>query len=103
MRKLLYRGSANWIIASLPCLIWVIRTILLMVIMVVRVGMVVAARAVLTGRLGPHSTAGLAGMSAAILPVPQLGPVIGDSQPELGDQRRLIGGPVGEHCAHAGP
>jgi hypothetical protein len=73
------------------------------VIMVVRMGMVVVVGAALTGRLIPDSTTWLAGMAAATLAVPQLGPVVGDDHPELGRQGRLIGRPVGEHCAQAGP
>jgi hypothetical protein len=63
---------------------------------------IVLSGSALTGRLAPHSTAGLAVMAAALLTVANLEEVVGYDHPKLGAEGRLIGRPVGEHGAKAG-
>jgi hypothetical protein len=50
---------------------------------VVAVGMVIGGGAALTGRIGRHSTAGLAMVAAATLMVAQLDQGVGRSHPQL--------------------
>jgi hypothetical protein len=52
--------------------------------LIVVVRMVVGGGSVLTGRIGRHSTAGLAIVAAASLPVAQLDEGVGHNQPQLG-------------------
>jgi hypothetical protein len=59
--------------------------------------------AALTGRLGPHSTAGLAMVAATVLAGADLREVVRDDHPQLRGERRLVGGPVRERGAEAGP
>jgi hypothetical protein len=73
-----------------------------MTVVMVVVVRVVFFRAALTGRLGPHSTAGLAVMAAALLMVANLEEVVGYDHPKLGAEGRFICRPVGEHGDKAG-
>jgi hypothetical protein len=50
----------------------------------------------LTGRVGRHSTAGLAAVAAASLALAQLEEGIGRSHPQLGSEGGVVGGPVGK-------
>jgi hypothetical protein len=82
-----------------------IQAVLGTLVMAVRMRMVVVVVVVcaaLTGRPGLHSTAGLAEIATAILPVPHLDPVIGNEHPEFGAKGCLVRRPVGEHCSQAG-
>jgi hypothetical protein len=72
----------------------------MVVMMIVRV--VTGRVAALTGRLGPHSTAGLAVVAATVLPGADLGEVVRDDHPQLRGERRVVGGPVRERGAEAG-
>jgi hypothetical protein len=54
--------------------------------MVVVVRMVIGGGPALTGRIGRHSTAGLAVVAAATLMVAQLDQGIGRSHPQLGSE-----------------
>ena len=70
--------------------------------LIVVVTMVVAVRTVsrggsaLTGRIGRHSTTGLALVAAASLAPAQLDEGVGRSHPQLGGEGGVIGGPVGQ-------
>jgi hypothetical protein len=55
----------------------------------------------LTGRIGWHSTAGLAVVAAATLMVAQLDQGVGRSHPQLGSERGVAGDPVGQQGARA--
>jgi hypothetical protein len=68
---------------------------LIMVVPVV-VRMVVRGGSALTGRVGRHSTAGLAVVAAASLASAQLEKGIGRSHPQLRRERRIVGSPVGQ-------
>lgn len=50
----------------------------------------------LTGRRGRHSTAGLAVVPAAVLPVPNLGEVVLDRHAQLAEERRVVSPEVGD-------
>jgi hypothetical protein len=71
----------------------------LFVIVTVVVWVVFGGRTALTGRVGRHSTAGLAVIAAASLALAQLDEGIGRSHPQLRHEGRVVGGPVG----HEGP
>jgi hypothetical protein len=66
------------------------------VIVSVVVRMVFGGGSALTGRVGRHSTAGLAVVAAASLAFAQLDEGIGGSHPQLGREGGVVGGPVGE-------
>ena len=66
----------------------------LSVIVPVVVRMISGGRSALTGRVGRHSTAGLAVIAAASLVPAQLDEGIGRSHPQLRRERRVVGGPV---------
>jgi hypothetical protein len=66
------------------------------VIVSVVVRMVLGGGSALTGRVGRHSTAGLAVVAAASLAFAQLDEGIGRSHPQLGREGGVVGGPVGE-------
>src|SRR5262249_58717651 len=70
--------------------------------MVVVVGMVSCGGPALTGRIGRHSTAGLAAIAAAALMVAQLDQGVGRGHPELGSERGIGGGPVGKQRRRTG-
>jgi hypothetical protein len=59
------------------------------VVVVVRI--VVSGKAALTGRIGRHSTAGLAVVAAAGLVGAQLDEGVGDGQPQLRSERGVVG------------
>jgi hypothetical protein len=65
------------------------------VIVAVVMRMISGGRSALTGRVGRHSTAGLAVIAAASLVLAQLDEGIGRSHPQLHREGRVIGGPVG--------
>jgi hypothetical protein len=69
--------------------------------MVVIVRMVFCGAA-LTGRLRPHSTAGLSVMATALLTVANLEEAVGYDHPKLGAEGCLISRPVGEHGSKVG-
>src|SRR5262249_62032333 len=58
--------------------------------------LVVGGGSALTGGVGRHSTAGLAGIAAATLVVAQLGQGVGHGHPQLGSGRGLGAWPVGK-------
>jgi hypothetical protein len=66
--------------------------------MIVAVVMRVALRGVsaLTGRVGRHSTAGLAVVAAARLVLAQLEEGVGRSHPQFRREGGVVSGPVGE-------
>jgi type IV secretory pathway VirB2 component (pilin) len=68
---------------------------------VVVVGMVICGGSALTGRIGWHSTAGLAVVAAANLVVAQLEEGVGRSHPQLGSERGVVSGPVGKEGPRA--
>jgi hypothetical protein len=63
------------------------------VVVVMRV--VIGGGSALTGRIGRHSTAGLAVVAAAALVGAQLDQGVGHGHPQLCGERGLVGGPVG--------
>ena len=65
--------------------------------MVVTVAVIVMMMTARTGRIGRHSTTGLAGVPAARLALAQLDQRVGHSQPQLDAKRRVVGRPVREH------
>jgi hypothetical protein len=73
------------------------------VAVVVVVAIVVSGKAALTGRLGRHSTPGLAVVAAARLVVAQLDEGVGDGHPQFHREGGVVGGPVTEEGLHAGP
>jgi hypothetical protein len=68
---------------------------LIMVVPVV-VRMIIRGGSALTGRVGRHSTAGLAVVAAASLASAQLEEGIGRSHPQFRREGRVVGGPVGQ-------
>ena len=66
------------------------------VIVPVVVRMVSGGRSALTGRVGRHSTAGLAVVAAARLVPAQLDEGVGRSHPQFRRERRVVGDPVGQ-------
>jgi hypothetical protein len=70
--------------------------LIVVVPVVVVVRMVFRGGAALTGRVGRHSTAGLAVVAAASLVVAQLDEGVGRSHPQLGSKGGVVGGPVGK-------
>ena len=68
----------------------------LIVIMPVMVRMVVRGGSALTGRVGRHSTPGLAVVAAACLAAAQLDEGVGRSHPQLDREGRVVAGPVGQ-------
>lgn len=70
---------------------------------VVAVRMLVCGRSALTGRIGRHSTTGLAVIPAASLAVAQLDEGVGHSHPQLDSERGIVGGPVGNQGPRAWP
>ena len=58
--------------------------------------MVIRGGSALTGRVGRHSTAGLAVVAAASLVFAQLDEGVGRSHPQLGSEWGVVGGPVGK-------
>src|SRR6516225_11169323 len=56
-----------------------------------------------TGRIGRHSTAGLAVVPAASLAGAQLDEGVGYGHPQLDSERGIVGRPVGEHGPRAWP
>ena len=68
---------------------------------VVVVRMIIRGGPALTGRIGRHSTAGLAVVAAATLLVAQLDQSVGRSHPQLGSERGVVGDPVGKQGARA--
>jgi hypothetical protein len=60
------------------------------------VRMVFRGVSALTGRVGRHSTPGLAVVTAARLALAQLEEVVGHSHPQLGREGGVVGGPVGQ-------
>jgi hypothetical protein len=69
---------------------------LIVVVLVVAVRMIICGGSALTGRIGRHSTAGLAVVAAATLVPAQLDQGIGCSHPYLRCERGVVGGPVGK-------
>jgi hypothetical protein len=65
--------------------------------------LVVGGKAALTGRIGRHSTAGLAVVAAARLMVAQRDDGVGDGHSQLRSERGVVGGPVGEEGLGASP
>jgi hypothetical protein len=75
----------------------------LFMIVAVVVRMVSGGRSALTGRVGRHSTAGLAVVAAASLVLAQLDEGIGHSHPQLHREGRVVGGPVGQESPRVWP
>ena len=75
----------------------------LFMIVTVVVRVVSGGRSALTGRVGRHSTAGLAVVAAASLVLAQLDEGIGHSHPQLHREGRVIGGPVGQESPRVWP
>jgi hypothetical protein len=73
----------------------------LIVIVPVVVRVVFRGGAALTGRVGRHSTAGLAMVAAACLAFTQLHEGVGRRHPQLGREGGVVCGPVGEHGLRA--
>jgi hypothetical protein len=73
------------------------------VIVAVIVRMITGGGSALTGRVGRHSTAGLAVVAAASLAFAQLEERIGGGHPQLHRQRRVVGGPVGQQGPRVWP
>jgi hypothetical protein len=63
---------------------------------VVAVRMISGGGSALTGRIGRHSTAGLAVVAAASLALAQLDEGVGRGHPQLGGEGGVVGGPVGQ-------
>src|SRR5215472_8252382 len=57
----------------------------------------------LNGRVGRHSTSGLAVVSAASLALAQLDEGVGHSHPQLYAEGGIVAGPVGNHGPRAWP
>jgi hypothetical protein len=55
----------------------------------------------LTGRIGWHSTTGLAVVAAARLAAAELDERVGRGQPQLLSERGVVAGPIGEHGRRA--
>jgi hypothetical protein len=66
------------------------------VIVPVVVRVIAGVRSALTGRVGRHSTAGLAVVAAAGLAPAQLEEGVGRGHPQLHREGRVVGGPVGQ-------
>src|SRR6266568_2771331 len=62
----------------------------------VLVRVVIRGGSALTGRVGRHSTAGLAVVAAAGLAVAQFDEGVGRRHPQLGREGGVVGGPVGQ-------
>ena len=62
---------------------------------------VIGGGSALTGRVGRHSTAGLAVVSAARLVLAHLEKGVGRCHPDLGHEGRIVGGPVGKEGRRA--
>ena len=75
--------------------------LIVVVPVVVVVRMVFRGGSALTGRVGRHSTAGLA-VAAASLVVAQLDEGVGRSHPQLGSEGGVVGGPVGKKAPGLG-
>jgi hypothetical protein len=67
----------------------------------VLVRMVFGGGSALTGRVGRHSTAGLAVVAAASLLFAQLDEGIGRGHPQLGHEGGVVGAPVGKEGPRA--
>ena len=63
--------------------------------MIVAMRVIVGCGSALTGRRDCHSTAGLAVVSTAVLPVADLGEVVLGGHSQLGEKRRVVGSPIG--------
>jgi hypothetical protein len=66
----------------------------MIVAVVVAMRMVTRSGTALTGRIGRHSTAGLAVVAAANLMVTELDEGVGRGHPQLGGERRVVRYPV---------
>jgi hypothetical protein len=75
---------------------WALARLIVVVPMLVVMRMVSRGGSALTGRIGRHSTAGLAVVAAASLVLAQLDEGVGRSHPQLGSERGVVGGPVGK-------
>jgi hypothetical protein len=75
---------------------WALAGVIVVVPMLVVMRMVSRGSSALTGRIGRHSTAGLAVVAAASLVLAQLDEGVGRSHPQLGSEGGVVGGPVGE-------
>jgi hypothetical protein len=69
--------------------------LIVVVPVVVVMRMLIGGGPALTGRIGRHSTAGLAVVTAATLVVAQLDQGIGHGHPQLCGERGVVAGPVG--------
>src|SRR5215470_3128557 len=74
----------------------------MLVVVPVVMPMVFAGRSALTGRLGRHSTPGLAVVAAASLTLAQFDEGVGHSHPQFRREGRVVGGPVGQQGSLAG-
>jgi hypothetical protein len=72
------------------------------VLVIVLVRVVMGGGSALTGRVGRHSTTGLAVVAATRLPLAQLDQGVGHGQPQLDRERGVIADPVVEHGVRAG-
>src|SRR5262245_52103993 len=63
----------------------------------------VSRSSALTGRIGWHSTSGLAVVAAASLAAAQLDERVGRGNTQLGGERGVAAGPVGDHGCRARP
>jgi hypothetical protein len=70
--------------------------VIVIVPLIVVVWMISGGESALTGRIGRHSTAGLAVVAAASLVAAQLEEGVRRSQPQLGGEGGVVGGPVGQ-------
>jgi len=70
--------------------------------MAVTMRMVFGASSTLTGRIGRHSTTGLAVVATARLTTAQLDERVGRRHPQLGSERGVAARPVGQHIRRAG-
>jgi hypothetical protein len=75
---------------------WALARLIVVVPMLVVMRMVSRGGSALTGRIGRHSTAGLAVVAAASLVLAQLDEGVGRSHPQLGSEGGVVGGPVGK-------
>ena len=75
---------------------WALARLIVVVPMLVVMRMVSRGGSALTGRIGRHSTAGLAVVAAASLVLAQLDEGVGRSHPQLGREGGVVGGPVGK-------
>jgi hypothetical protein len=75
---------------------WALARLIVVVPMLVVMRMVSRGGSALTGRIGRHSTAGLAVVAAASLVLAQLNEGVGRSHPQLDSEGGVVGGPVGK-------